>query len=338
MKNAKISVIVPVYKVEEYLDRCIQSIMNQTYKNFELILVDDGSPDCCAQICDEWKKRDERIRVIHKKNGGLSSARNVGLDIATGEYINFVDSDDWMTPDALEHLYWLCKEYEADFSTASWERTDGNNIVEQSDYKITLLNQEEFLQRFFKVGTQENVQYTWAKLYRSELFQSIRFPEGLILEDLPTTFQIALKSQKIVHSTKKIYCYFWNPESLSASFNEKRFDLLRVWDLICAIAKKDSSSWIQEYASICRARADLGILCDFEMSNLSYKEKKKYRDQIKPVLENLHHNRQLLLRAEIPFSRKVMVCSFCISYPMTSSMIYVAIRVGKCFGWRYRQS
>lgn len=96
MNDPLISVIVPVYKVEKYLDECVESIVNQTYRNLEIILVDDGSPDNCPQMCDDWAKRDARIRVIHKENGGLSSARNAGLDVCTGEYISFIDSDDWL--------------------------------------------------------------------------------------------------------------------------------------------------------------------------------------------------------------------------------------------------
>ena len=102
--NPKISVIVPVYKVEKYLDKCVESIVNQTYKNLEIILVDDGSPDNCPAMCDEWAEKDERIRVIHKENGGLADARNAGMDIATGDYIGFVDSDDWIEPNMYEVL------------------------------------------------------------------------------------------------------------------------------------------------------------------------------------------------------------------------------------------
>ena len=104
-KHSLISVIVPIYKVQDYLKECIESIINQTYSDIEVILVDDGSPDRCPQMCDEWAKRDSRIRVVHKKNGGLSSARNAGLDVAKGEYISFVDSDDFICKDALENLY-----------------------------------------------------------------------------------------------------------------------------------------------------------------------------------------------------------------------------------------
>ena len=108
MKGPLISVIVPVYKVEQYLDRCLQSIVNQTYKNLEIILVDDGSPDNCPQICDEWAKRDKRIKVIHTQNRGVSTARNIGIDVANGQYIGFVDSDDWIEEDMYEFLLKKC--------------------------------------------------------------------------------------------------------------------------------------------------------------------------------------------------------------------------------------
>ena len=114
--NPKISVIVPVYKVEKYLDRCVESIVNQTYKNLEIILVDDGSPDNCPVMCDEWAEKDERIRVIHKENGGLADARNAGMNIATGDYIGFVDSDDWIEPNMYEVLLKNALKYDADIS------------------------------------------------------------------------------------------------------------------------------------------------------------------------------------------------------------------------------
>ena len=124
----KISIIVPVYKVEKYLSRCIKSILRQTFTDFELILVDDGSPDKCPQMCDDWGKKDKRIRVIHKENGGLSSARNAGLRAARGEYIGFVDSDDWIACDMYEILYQLAKKYRADITCGGIERTNAGSV------------------------------------------------------------------------------------------------------------------------------------------------------------------------------------------------------------------
>lgn len=129
MESKLISVIVPVYNVEKYLSKCIDSILAQTYKNLEIILVDDGSPDNCPKICDEYAKKDNRIKVIHKENGGLSAARNVALDIAKGEYIGFVDSDDFIAEDMYEVLYNLAEKYNAEISSVSFYKVIENNII-----------------------------------------------------------------------------------------------------------------------------------------------------------------------------------------------------------------
>ena len=133
----KISVIIPVYKVEKYLSYCVNSVINQTYTNLEIILVDDGSPDNCPKMCDELAKTDKRIKVLHKQNGGLSSARNAGIDIATGEYISFVDSDDTINPQTLEILHKLIKDDNADISMSSWKKV----------YDISNPNDEKYLMR-----------------------------------------------------------------------------------------------------------------------------------------------------------------------------------------------
>ena len=135
-KNVKISIIVPVYKVEKYLDKCVNSIVGQTYKNLEIILVDDGSPDNCPAMCDEWAQKDSRIKVIHKKNGGLSSARNAGLDACTGDYIGFVDSDDWIEPDMYEYLLNIGMKNNADVSRCEF-------VIEAENSDITVDSQND---------------------------------------------------------------------------------------------------------------------------------------------------------------------------------------------------
>ena len=136
MEEELISIIVPVYKVEKYLDKCINSIVSQTYKNLEVILVDDGSPDSCGKMCDEWTKKDTRIKVIHKENGGLSDARNFGLDCAKGKYIQFVDSDDYIEKDMIEFLYKNLKENNADISICSNYMVDEENVINVGTRKI----------------------------------------------------------------------------------------------------------------------------------------------------------------------------------------------------------
>lgn len=181
----KISIIVPIYKVQDYLDECIESIINQTYSNIEVILVDDGSPDRCPQMCDEWAKRDSRIRVIHKKNGGLSSARNAGLDVANGEYISFVDSDDFICSDALQNLYDRIKDDKSIGITSGlvYRYQDGFT----SNFKDEWICSREIVipaSEFLLETMSQKTSYTvWNKLYRREVIGNTRFREGRNNED-----------------------------------------------------------------------------------------------------------------------------------------------------------
>ena len=146
-----ISVVVPVYKVEIYLDKCIQSVLNQTFRDFELILVDDGSPDRCGEICDQWAEKDHRIRVIHKSNGGLSDARNAGISQAKGEWLSFVDSDDWIAEDMLETLYRLAIDHDAEISCSNFSRVvDDGKMERQTNYvQPGVLTPEEYWEQLF---------------------------------------------------------------------------------------------------------------------------------------------------------------------------------------------
>lgn len=318
-----ISVIVPVYNVEMYLDRCVHSIVNQTFKNWELILVDDGSMDNSGKMCDGWQDIDSRIHVIHKENGGLSSARNAGLDVAKGKYITFIDSDDWVELDTLQYLYDLIIDYNADFSMASNRRTNGKDNYEGTDENeiITLLSQSDFLLRLFKIGTQVNVQYAWAKLYKRELFDEIRYPLGLTSEDVPTTFQIALKSETIVCSSKVVYNYFINDKSITGKkFTQLTFDLIKIWDLVCDYANKYADDEIIQYAQLNRARIDFSILMIMGI-DISKKEILIYRVEIKNLKRNLRKNMKLLLNSSIPLSRKVLMISFSVSVLFTFMLI-----------------
>ncbi|MBQ4243839.1 MAG: glycosyltransferase, partial [Clostridia bacterium] len=151
-----ISVIVPVYKTEKYLDRCVNSIVNQTYKNLEIILVDDGSPDRCPELCDRWAEKDNRIKVIHQENGGMSAARNAGLRIAKGDYIGFVDSDDWIDNDMYEYLYILLINNQADYSTINYDiKKRETDRTENQNECINLLDNNRMFEIFFRVITSD---------------------------------------------------------------------------------------------------------------------------------------------------------------------------------------
>ena len=183
--NPVISIIVPVYKVEKQLNKCIESILNQTFKDYELILVDDGSPDNCGHICDEYEKKDSRIKVIHKKNGGLSDARNAGLDIALGKYIGFVDSDDIIHPQMYEKLYNCINKSNLDIVQCKFKRFKS---IEEININISdsELNFKEYNSQDAIIDLIDNNKINvnaWNKLYKRELFQNERYPKGKIHED-----------------------------------------------------------------------------------------------------------------------------------------------------------
>ncbi|MBR3742911.1 MAG: glycosyltransferase family 2 protein [Clostridia bacterium] len=212
-----ISVIVPVYQVERYLDRCISSILKQTYRDFELILVDDGSPDRCGEICDRWAEKDKRIRIIHKPHGGLSDARNAGIDHARGEYLSFVDSDDWAEPHMLETLYSLLTRCGADMAIASYQIADEAGRKEKKDVRLTagVWTVEQFWDYYFS-GSKTYCDLAWNKLYKRFLFDSLRYPKGKICEDSWIIHDLAEQCSRIAVTDEVVYHYFQRSDSITA--------------------------------------------------------------------------------------------------------------------------
>ena len=240
-----ISVIIPVYKVEAYLTACVESVLAQTYQNFEIILVDDGSPDNCPQMCDEFAARDSRIRVIHKPNGGLSSARNAGIDGAKGEYLAFLDSDDLWTPLFLERLYRAIGETGADLAVCLFRRFRGTPPLEQPEAAQTLLlTQREAFECLFGVRNEnmvvapnklydrklfspvnESTVVTWNKLYSADTFREIRYPVGKLHEDEAVIHEILGLTQKVAWVEEAHYLYRESSNSITtAKFSLKRLD------------------------------------------------------------------------------------------------------------------
>lgn len=221
MSDLKISIIVPVYKVEKYLDQCILSIINQSYKNLEVILINDGSPDKCKHICDKYSKQDKRIKVIHKENEGLSAARNTGLEIATGEFIGFVDSDDWIHKKMYEVLIAAAIEEDTDIVECKFINIYNRNNKEvdnDSREKRTFTNiqslQNHLNGRYF-------YRCVWPKIYKKHLFDEIRFPIGKLAEDLFVTHEVLYKAKKVTHVDFTGYFYYIRPESIMGQKNYK---------------------------------------------------------------------------------------------------------------------
>lgn len=230
-KDILISIIVPIYNVEKYINKCIESILNQTIKNIEIILVDDGSTDKCGVVCDKYAELDKRIKVIHKKNGGLSSARNSGLDIAKGDYIGFVDSDDWIDCNMYKELLHLAYKNNADVVQCEFIKTYTEiNIINAVKEKVICFTNIEGLNNLYNERYVPTV-VVWNKLYKSELFNNIKFPLGKLHEDEFTTYKLLYKSI-IICNTNKIYYYYRQIESsiMHNKYSRRRLVILQAYD------------------------------------------------------------------------------------------------------------
>lgn len=212
-----ISIIIPVYNIEKYLDQCMESVVGQTYSHIEIILVDDGSTDGSGELCDEWGKRDNRIRVYHKKNGGASRARNLGLKEARGEYIGFVDGDDYIAEDMYECLIDVMEDG-VDISCC------GTAIIYPAKMRMQVEVYGEMQNPFFLTSREaikellllRGLHYgVCDKLYRRKLFENVRFPEGKTCEDYPVSYEVVKKSRRIVNTGKVKYFYRYRENSTS---------------------------------------------------------------------------------------------------------------------------
>ena len=212
-----ISVIIPVYNVEPYLERCVLSVINQTYKLLDIILINDGSTDRSGVICDRLKEIDNRIKVFHKENGGLSDARNFGIERAKGTYFFFLDSDDWITKDAIETLYRLLNKHHADLAVGSFEKTSqSNHIISKVTEQVRVLDSEQAL---YALCSNEKTLFVtaWGKLFHHELFNDIRYPLGKVHEDEFTTYKNYYNAKKIVVTNQPLLFYFMRDSSIMKS-------------------------------------------------------------------------------------------------------------------------
>lgn len=226
-----ISIIVPVYKVERYLRRCVNSILAQTYSNFELVLIDDGSPDGCPAICDEYAKKDSRVRVIHQTNQGLAEVRNVGVLQSRGEYIAFIDSDDFVASNYIETLYRGIKEFGADISICSFRKVQ-SEMTETEEKEFSEFKEVSFVKAMkyfasFQPGVSIAFVSACSKLYKKELFDGVKYPKGKLYEDSYTSYKLLYRATKMFFSTSRLYYYYENPQSITAvKFSERTLDIL----------------------------------------------------------------------------------------------------------------
>ncbi len=240
MAQELISIIVPVYRTEQYLDRCIESIVSQTYKNLEIILVDDGSPDNCPQMCDEWAKKDNRIKVIHKENGGVASARNTGIENSTGEYIGFVDGDDYIEIDMYKTLIENLELSNAEISVCGYHINDETDV----NANIRDVSQFDALKKIcmgdYKYGV------LWNKLYKREVVNGIKMPSLKCCEDLLFNYYTFKNAKIIVECDSKLYHYMQNESSIvHGSFSIGAFDAVYSKEMIL---KEEKNTELEDYA------------------------------------------------------------------------------------------
>lgn len=311
--NPEISIVVPVYNVEDFIHDCIQSILDQTFKNFELILVNDGSTDKSGAICDEYAEKDQRIRVIHKENGGQSSARNSGIDAAKGNYIGFIDSDDWIDPEMYKILYTKLVENSADITACNLMQYDKDadknlycNKTDDVSYDRDSAMDELYL----------NERLTFSpcnKLYKKNLFEGIRFKEGYILEDMDFSYRMMHQAKKVYYTGQALYNYRYNEKStMRKVFSKKRLDEFEVRKNMYLFYQKNYPNRANElYAEWFLT----GLMLYISIEKYYQQEKKQYkylinidRKKLKPLLfKQDYDRRKKLLLAMGVVSPKLLV-------------------------------
>ena len=292
MEKDLISIIIPVYKVEKYLEKCIESVLKQTYTNLQVILVDDGSPDNCGKICDEYAKKDSRIEVIHKVNGGLSDARNVGIAKAKGKYIGFVDSDDYIKEDMYEILINLIKEYDADVSICNlYDVIEGKEYIRNKENGIKEYNRIDILK---EVLLDKNIQsYAWNKLYKKELFNEIKYPIGKKYEDIGTTFYIFEKCNKVVVTSEPEYYYLKRADSLVNNVTEST--VLDYTEIIIQryLYTQKNIEELRKYNNYYLAKTLITAHNDIELlGSISEKMQEKYKELYNLAFDILKNNKK----------------------------------------------
>ena len=320
MHNGLISVIVPIYNVEQYLSRCIDSIINQTYSNIELILVDDGSPDNCGQICDLYAKKDNRIKVVHKKNGGRSDARNAGLSVATGDLIMYIDSDDWIDSTMFEDMYNCMIEHDSDIVSTGvkWVEEDGTILrIDQVSDTFTFDNVEALGQliddNFIK-------QHVWNKLYKTDMINNILFEKGKYHEDIFWSYQVVGASKKVSVMKGAYYNYVQRAGSIMGeSYSYKRLDALDAMKQRCEYMQKNYpqlfNKALKSYIGSCMYHLQLAI------------KSKQNHEVIGNIKERVCYHKNGNMVEEVTGKQKFWLKLF-VKFPMFTCKVRNILRIG----------
>ena len=321
MTDSLISVIIPVYNVEQHLNRCVDSVINQTYKDLEIILVDDGSTDNSGKICDEYALKDNRIKVIHKQNGGVSSARNAGLDIAKGHYIGFIDSDDFIVLDMYEFLYDLLVKNDADISCCNKFNFINNEYLPDKDFpREGILSLNDILQ---DSGWGLHIVI---KLFSRNVIDNIRFNENIAIgEDLLFCFEVLKNSKKTVFKNIAKYYYYYNTSGAIRKkiFKRKFLSVVGVHDYIINYAKKNNLSFAYKKFTKYKINWIIGLIARIVRDNTANKN----RDSLCFLLKYAKNNLYNIFFCEISIIRKIFILVACANFDFVSKIYKLASKL-----------
>lgn len=322
---SKISIIVPVYNSEKELDRCIQSVIDQTYKNIEIILINDGSTDNSLEICEKYGAEYDFIKVLSQSNQGQSSARNKGIEAASGDLIGFVDSDDVIHPEMYNYLYTILDKHQADLSAIQVKTVKHMNEINttMNDESVEIVDKTELLEDYMYDGLNKSAgQYSAGrKLFKKELLSEVRFLEGYIFEDILFNYEVLEQAHRLVKSEKIMYYYFQDSDStMRRRFTEKELDLLYICDLIIEKTKKENNANLTEYSEMKKARSYFSLLAKIAYFDTNI-ETQRLNKIKKNLVSGLRANYKLLIKSPIPINRKVIITAFVLNFNLSAKLI-----------------
>lgn len=319
--DPRVSVIVPVYNGEKYLARCLDSLLAQTLPFYEIIVVDDGSTDSSGKLCDLYADNNNEICVLHQKNQGVSSARNAGIETATGEYIAFADSDDWVSPVFNEILCSVAQDTDADIVVGEMKRVDGNDPFGAaaslgSDHR--LYTADEYMDIFLRIQGNRCVHYPWGKLYKRGVLEKDLFPSGIANgEDAVAFFKMLTNAQRIVEVTalQPLYAYYLNSESVTGvKFGNSYFDLPKVWDEISDLARIRCPNYLEK-VQYNQRRVWFTLVCDSILHGTEDTDI-QFKNDIKEWRSRCRTNCRSMLMSPMVARRKVLFLGVTYLYPL----------------------
>ena len=308
MKTPLISVVLPIYNIESYLDRCMKAVLDQTYRNLEIIMVDDGSPDDCPLMCDDYAEEDPRVIALHKTNGGLSDARNYGIAHAAGEYITCIDPDDYVDADYIEYLYSLIVKYETKMAICQHvTEYDNGSVKDNGSSGDELLDIENCLRRMLYHDVIDTS--AWAKLYHRSLFDTVSYPKGKIFEDIGTTYALMMQCDTgiaVGYESKYHYMYHMN-SIVNSSFSPRKLDLLEMTD-------KMAHDVVKAYPSLKQAVLRRRVYARFSTLNQMLGTDDYEQDRERIIRFILHHKKRILKDPRAPRRDKIAIRLLSTSY------------------------